>query len=155
MNKIIVAIDLQEHTEIVINKAVEVAEKFEAELHLVHVVLPTSGYIAPTVTDPLGTIDPVMYPDGLEIIEIQRKNAEESMDKIVQNMTVKPAAAKIFIGDIEDEVVNYARETGATMIVVGTHQRSGLSRLLNRETSVRILHETQIPILVVPTKIEK
>ncbi|WP_262915115.1 universal stress protein [Niabella ginsengisoli] len=52
---------------------------------------------------------------------------------------------------VEDEVINYAHEIGAGMIVVGSHHRSGLARLLSGETSVRILHEAQIPILVIPT----
>lgn len=155
MSTIIVALDLQENTGIVVQKAVDVARKFEAELHLVHVIPLSAGYMMPQTSDPLGVIEPAIYSNELELLEVQKNAAREYMDKLVQTMQVKPADIKIFIGDIEDEIVNYAKEAGAEMIIIGTHQRRGLDRLLTGETSVRILHEAKIPILVVPTDIKE
>ncbi|HMR85714.1 MAG TPA: universal stress protein [Niabella sp.] len=151
MNAIIAALDLQEKTEIVLNKAAEMALKLNAELHLVHVIPPVGTYTGVNVMDPLGALEPAILPNEMELIDVHKKSAKEQLNKLVEQLPVKPAAINILLGSVEEEVVNYAQETGAEMIVVGTHQRSGLSRLLSGETSVRILHEAQIPILVIPT----
>lgn len=151
MNAIIAALDLQEKTEVVLNKAAEMARKLNAELHLVHVIPPVGTYTGINVMDPLGALEPAILPNEIELINAHKKAAEEELSKLVESLQVKPVAVNILLGSVEDEVVNYAQEAGAEMIVVGTHQRSGLSRLLSGETSVRILHEAQIPILVVPT----
>ncbi|GAB3432032.1 universal stress protein [Niabella aquatica] len=151
MNKIIAALDLQEKTEIVLNKAVEIARKLNAELHLVHVIPPIGSYTGVNVMDPLGAIEPAILPNEMELIDTYKKTAAEQLEKLVEPLPVKPAAINILLGSVEDEVVNYAREAGAEMIVVGMRHHGALSRLLNGETSVRILHEAQIPILVVPT----
>lgn len=151
MERFIAALDLQEQTALVVQKAAEMAAKFDAELHLVHVISPIGSYIGTTFTDPLGGIDTAILPNELELIETQKNAARENMEMIAQPLSLRPAAIKIFLGDIEDEVLNYAREIKAGMIIIGTHQNSGLSRLFSRETSVKMLHETQIPILVIPT----
>ncbi|MGC4231887.1 MAG: universal stress protein [Niabella sp.] len=151
MNAIIAALDLQEKTEIVLNKAAEMAHKLNAELHLVHVIPPIGTYTGVNVMDPLGALEPAILPNEMELIDAHKKSAEEQLNKLVEQLPVKPVAINILLGSVEEEVVNYAQETDAEMIVVGTHQRSGLSRLLSGETSVRILHEAQIPILVIPT----
>ena len=131
------------------------AEKFGAEWHLVHVVAPMGTYIGTTVTDPLGGMEPAILPNDIELIETQKNTAKESIDTIMQSLQTKPAAVKIFLGDIEDEILDYAQEIKADLIVIGTHQHKGLLRLLSRETSVKILHESQIPILIVPTDLKQ
>jgi len=151
MSKIIAALDLQEKTEVVLNKAVEMAQRLSAELHVVHVIAPIGSYTGVSVMDPLGALEPAILPNEMELIDTHKKMAEEQLNKLVDPLPAKPAAVNILLGSVEDEVVSYAQEAGAEMIVVGTHHRSGLSRLLNGETSVRILHEAQIPILVIPT----
>ena len=151
MKSIVAALDLQSQTELVVNKAIEMADKFGSDLHLVHVVAAVGSYAATNMVDPLGGIETAILPNEVELIETYKNLAEEQLDKIKANLSSRPVITKVLLGTVEDEVVNYAREIGAELIVIGTHQHSGLSRLLNGETSVRILHEAQIPILVIPT----
>lgn len=151
MKSIIAALDLQSQTELVVNKAIEMADKFNSDLHLVHVIASVGSYIAPNLVDPLGGIETAVLPNEMELIEAHRNVAEEQLDKIKASLSFTALTTKVLLGTVEDEIVNYAREIGAELIVIGTHQHSGLSRLLNGETSVRILHEAQIPILVIPT----
>ncbi|MCH5718306.1 universal stress protein [Niabella hibiscisoli] len=151
MKNIITALDLQGQTELIVNKAVEMADKFGASLHLVHVVAPVGTYIATNLVDPLAGMETALLPNELDLIETHKNIANEKLDKIEVQLKSGEVIRKVLFGLVEDEVVNYATEAGADMIVIGTHQHSGLSRLLNGETSVRILHEAQIPILVIPT----
>ncbi|GAB3012831.1 universal stress protein [Niabella terrae] len=155
MQTLVAALDLQENTSLVAAKAAEMAERFQAALHIIHVVLPTGSYLQSAVTDSLTGIEPILMDNEMELIETQKAQAAAELQKIADRLPVKVTALNVVFGDIEDEILGYAKQTGAGMIVMGTHQRSGLDRLLNGETSVRILHETQIPILVVPTRRQK
>lgn len=151
MKSIVAALDLQSQTELVVSKAIEMADKFESELHLVHVVAPVGTYVTTNIVDPLAGIETAVLPNELDLIDTHKNIAEEQLGKIKAGFSSGKMITKVLLGSVEDEVIGYAREIGAGLIVIGTHQHSGLSRLLNGETSVRILHEAQIPILVVPT----
>lgn len=151
MKRIIAALDLQSQTELVVNKAIEMADQFQAELHLIHVIAPMGTYVATNIVDPLAGIETAILPNELDLMDTHKNIAEEQLGKIEANLAPRQLTVKVLTGAIEDEVVNYAREVSADLIVIGTHQHSGLSRLLNGETSVRILHEARIPILVIPT----
>ncbi|WP_346238804.1 universal stress protein [Niabella insulamsoli] len=151
MENIIAALDLQDQTELVVEKAMEMAEKFGSKLHLVHVVAPMGNYVATNIVDPLSGMETAVLPNELDLIEVHKNTAQERLDKIISGLPAGMVKAEVLIGAVEDEVINYAREQKAGMIVVGSHHRSGFARLLAGETSVRILHEAQIPILVIPT----
>ncbi len=151
MKNIVAALDLQSQTDLVVSKAVDMAEKFGSDLHLIHVVGAAGSYVTTSMVDPLGAIETAILPNEVELMETYKNIAEEQLGKIKANLGSRPVITKVLLGAVEDEVVNYAKEISAELIVIGTHQHSGLSRLLNGETSVRILHEAQIPILVVPT----
>ena len=53
-------------------------------------------------------------------------------------------------GDPADSIVQAAREHGADVIVVGTHERSRLARLFSPSVSGTVVRESTVPVLVVP-----
>jgi nucleotide-binding universal stress UspA family protein len=53
-------------------------------------------------------------------------------------------------GDTSDGIINCSREFGADMIVIGTHSRSGIDRLLMGSIAEQVVRQSEIPVLVVP-----
>lgn len=156
MRKIIAALDLKEDVLLVAEKADDMATKFDAELHLVHIIEPPTGvYLSTGVSDPLGGIEPAILPNEFELSEVQQQNANNDITNIAKKLHSKAITTMILLGDIETEILDYIQKIGADLVVVGTHQHSGLTRLLSRETSVKILREAQVPILVIPTPTRK
>jgi nucleotide-binding universal stress UspA family protein len=51
-----------------------------------------------------------------------------------------------------DGIQKVAREVGADLIVMGSHGRSGIRRLLLGSVTERILRESEVPVLVVKEK---
>lgn len=51
-------------------------------------------------------------------------------------------------GDPSDTILEEAQEVGARMIVAASHGRSGLSRWRHGSTTSRLLHESQLPVLI-------
>jgi len=48
------------------------------------------------------------------------------------------------------EIVNYADENAIDLIVIGTHRRSQLSKMLLGSVADRIVHKANCPVLTVP-----
>ena len=150
MKTIIAALDLQKKTSVVVDLAIEMAEKFNAELHIVHVLAPVNTYIATSVADPMAGIDASLLSNEMDAVEMQKNSAAEQLEKIQERIKTVQVVTKILWGTVANEVVQYARSINAGMIIAGARPHTGLFRLLNKETSVKILHEAQIPILLIP-----
>ena len=50
---------------------------------------------------------------------------------------------------IHEGILNTAREVGADLIVMGSHGRHGLEKLLMGSVTLRVLGRSPIPVLVV------
>ncbi|EFK36136.1 MULTISPECIES: universal stress protein [Chryseobacterium] len=59
---------------------------------------------------------------------------------------------KIFVveGEIKETVISTSLQWNAQLIVAGTHARRGISKFFMGSISEGILHETTIPMLIVP-----
>lgn len=54
----------------------------------------------------------------------------------------------------EQEIVNIARQWDADLIVMGTHGRSGLGRMLTGSTAEYVIRHATVPVLVTPPRME-
>ncbi len=61
-----------------------------------------------------------------------------------------PYEVEVRAGAAADEIVNAAEAVGASMIVMSTHGRSGLSRLVHGSTAAAVIHRATVPVLAVP-----
>lgn len=52
----------------------------------------------------------------------------------------------------EKEILNLAAEWEADLIVIGTHSRSGLDRILTGSTAEYVIRHAHIPVLVTPPR---
>jgi nucleotide-binding universal stress UspA family protein len=57
--------------------------------------------------------------------------------------------SEVLVGKASDEIVNYANKHPYSLIVMATHGRSGLSRLVYGSVALNILVGVSSPILVV------
>jgi nucleotide-binding universal stress UspA family protein len=112
-----------------------------------------------TVTDPS-----VMLLSGGEMVQIDTVTLVEDMDKakaessrrLLDNATATAAAAGVTISTLHrkdsetaDGILEAATSTGADLIVMGSHGRSGLEQLLLGSQAAKILGRSAIPVLIV------
>jgi nucleotide-binding universal stress UspA family protein len=55
----------------------------------------------------------------------------------------------VLLGDPAAELARFVAEEGCDLLVVGTHGRTGLSRLLLGSVAERVLRHAPVPVLVV------
>lgn len=137
---ILVALDFSPTAEKVITRAKDVAEQLQAKLKLVHVF----EYIPPL--EPVG--DMMLGIDwGIneqELIDL----AKERFAQLAKEQGMADCDHHVIVGNARAEIARYAEEQGCDLIIIGSHGRSGLSRLLG-STANAVLHHAHCDVLAV------
>ncbi|MCA1973004.1 MAG: universal stress protein [Caenispirillum sp.] len=83
--------------------------------------------------------------------EARRAEAKAAVERVVAHFAAEGLAAEALLAEgLPDEViVGAAAARGADLIVVGSHGRTGVARLLMGSTSERIIGQATCPVLVV------
>lgn len=55
-------------------------------------------------------------------------------------------------GDPEEEIIQYARKNAIDLIVMGTHGRTGISRVLEGSVTEKVVRKSRKPVLAVDRK---
>lgn len=114
---------------------------------------------AVTVTEPSVLIAPgaeMMMVDTSSILAELDKAKEESAKGVLAEATKLASAAGINLGTkhlpdlpAAEGIIKSARDTGADLIVMGSHGRRGLGRLLLGSQAVEVLAHAEIPVLII------
>ena len=141
--KILVGIDLSECTEIVINKAREIAKGLSAEVWLLHVAEPEPDFVGYDVGPPAER-DALAEKFHREHVEIQ------AIAKQLRSEDLKTTALLVQGATVET-ILNEATKLHSDIIVLGSHGRGAVHRLLVGSISEGVLRHAKIPVLIVPT----
>jgi nucleotide-binding universal stress UspA family protein len=91
---------------------------------------------------------------GVTSRESQTLLLQEAEKTIEQYIRMYNGVEKIFRftpeGIPEEEILNIAREWQADLIVMGTHARSGLSRIMTGSVAEYVIRHAEIPVMVTP-----
>lgn len=131
--------DFSEQADNAFRLACMLARDHEASLVVVHVVQPPL-----TVVGGMGVIPPVPEEYGYEEAE-GRLRRLESPDSSVQTKRL------IREGDVASEILALAKEGPCDLIVMGSHGRTGLSRLLMGSVAEEVVRKARCPVLTVKT----
>lgn len=140
IQRVLFATDFSPSAKAAARLAVEIATRFDAELHIVHV------YGMPGLTLPDGTF--YAAPDYAARVA---QAAQEALDAEVQSHTglrIK-VQGHLKMEEPERGILEAAKEVGASLIVMGTHGRRGVPRWLMGSVAERIVRTSTVPVLTV------
>jgi len=143
---ILVATDGSRYSEAAVSEAINIAKHCNANLIAISVVLSES-------MSPMDIVQSQMQPKL--IAEKELKEAENNINK-VKELAVKEGVRVtgiIFAGRPYEAIISTAKERNADLIVVGSHGRTGLERLLMGSVTERVVGHAECAVLVV--KIQK
>lgn len=139
--KILSAIDFSENSECAFDYALTLATRFDAELTIMHVInepVDLRGFYVPHIS-----------------FEQLEKEIEESAVKMMDTFCSSRLGAftnyktVIVTGIPCDEITAAAARIDASLIVLGTHGRTGLDRILFGSTAERVVRSAGCPVLTV------
>jgi len=140
LTKILCAVDLSEHSKRVAQYAAMLARATGAQLTVMYTAPSLSQYVGFHV--PPNTIDNFVG----EIVS----GAEKAMETFVtENFAGLSVTSKVLIGYAAEEIINRANEENVDMIVMGTHGRKGIDRILFGSVAEKVVKNAQQPVLTV------
>ncbi len=144
MKNILVAIDFSDSTVTVINQAIALAEVTSAQVWLIHVAAPEPDFIG-YQTGPQTERDFMAHQYRDEHRQLQ-KWAEQLREKEIH------VTALLVQGATIETILEKAQSLDVDMIVVGSHGKTGLYKLLVGSVSEGIIKGSHCPVLIVPSK---
>ena len=136
---VVVATDFSECSNAAVDAAIELAQRYEAALTIVHVVeIPTYAYAGSEWVP----FDPTPIHEA----------AREAMQKVLADVQKRlpSATAKLESkGMAWERIIAVAHDAGADLIVLGTHGRTGLKHALIGSVAERVVRHSPIPVLTI------
>jgi nucleotide-binding universal stress UspA family protein len=141
--KILVPLDGSELAKKALDEAEKLANCFGAEIILFQVVPFMPIYGSPELVTPL-IVD-----------EKQKESAEKYLANLAEELKKKGlrVTATVRTGQqVAVEIIDFAKENGADLIVMCTHGRSGITRWMLGSVALKLLTRGETPILLIRSK---
>jgi nucleotide-binding universal stress UspA family protein len=141
IKRILFPTDFSEGSSIALEYAMDMAKRYSAKLYIVHViydVVKAAGWYVPHVS-----IDE-MYKD-LE------KGAQKEIERfgLEELRSLKGIERSVIRGVPHEAIVKFAKENKVDIIVMGTHGRKGVGRILFGSTAAQVVRFAPCPVLTV------
>jgi nucleotide-binding universal stress UspA family protein len=135
-DNVLYATDFSRQSDVALPFALSIAHKYGSRLSAVHVLTPL----------PLENIKTIeMQALGAQAL----REAHESMREIERRLDAVPHEAVLRKGDIWEELSSLQADKHFDLIVLGTHGRAGVSKLLMGSVAERIFRQSTCPVLTV------
>ncbi|GAA0648024.1 universal stress protein [Salarchaeum japonicum] len=145
-DRILVPTDGSDVSAVAIEHAVDLAEKYDADVHALYVV----------------DVDAVSFGLGAEQVDRIRQGHLDEMEEVEEKANAATGAVAdaatdrgvsvveaVRVGQPHAVVADYADDEDIDLVVIGSHGRSGVRRALLGSVTERVLRSTRKPVLVV------
>jgi nucleotide-binding universal stress UspA family protein len=140
--KLLVPTDFSEDSEQAARYAVELAKRFQAEVHCIHVVdIPA---------DLLSTSDYYMTGPSEQFVDQIREESKKNLEAFAKkNLEGAQVQTAFLEGSPFVEIIRYARNQQIDLVVIATHGRTGLKHVLFGSVAEKVVRKAPCPVLVV------
>ncbi len=157
IKKVLIALDYDNNSNNIAKIGHEIAQGIGAATILLHIVSDESNY-APMQYDPvMASVGGFDYNVFTEVID--NKGYIDAgyyyLDKIKRHLNDETIEVLVKIGNASDEIMVNAIHFKADLIVMGTHSKKWLEKILIGSVAESVLAHSKIPLLIIPTKKHK
>jgi len=139
INAIVFPTDFSELSTAALPLALDLAEKYGAELHCIYVVEEPQIYSSLEMGS-------VAIPTSGELLESAKSRMEKFGQEFLSNAP-HGFSKKVVVGHAATEIVNYANKNKAGLIVMTTHGYSGVKHIMLGSTTEDVLRHATCPVL--------
>lgn len=153
MKKILIALDYNPTAQKVAETGYALAKAMNAKTILLHVISDVTYYSSLDYSPIMGfgggsSVDTVQTDTIGEIEKI----AQTYLDKSKQHLGDESIQTVVKNGDYGETILKTAKELDIDIIVMGTHSKRGLEKILVGSVAEKVLHHSLIPVFIIPTK---
>jgi hypothetical protein len=137
MGKLMVATDGSEYSESAIKEAINLAKICSSKLFAVSII--TTNLEFPTVVP--------------QVVEKEEKEAREHLESIKSRAAKEGIDCEIIVHRSEEpfqDIVNDAARNKVDMIIIGTHGKTGLKRLMMGSVTAKVIGHAPCKVMVIP-----
>ena len=139
--RILAATDFSAHSEKALRRADELAKEYGASLSIIHVLEHLGNYYSHDFL----LVPPDQYNEADQRLF---KNSEKRLDDIKEKLGLQDASSEVLWGTPKTTILSYAEAQKTDLIVMGSHGRRGLSRLIGSTTN-GVINYAQCEVLSV------
>lgn len=141
--KILVAVDGSAASTKGLREAIRLAKSENARLFILHVVDEFQAFA------PLDAM-----PTGVDLLPMLKEGGQKVLDKATRladaaKVKSTPVLREMLSGPAADRIVREARKQGADLIVLGTHGRRGVRRMVLGSDAEQVVRLASVPVLLV------
>ena len=153
MKKILIALDNNAGAQKIAAAGYELSKALHAHTTLLHVISDATYYSSLNYSRILGynsfsNLNTVQT----DTIDELKKMGEDYLENVKWNLGDETIETIVKEGDYAENILQTAKEMNADMIVLGTHSRKGLDKVLLGSVAENVLHHSTIPLLIIPVK---
>jgi nucleotide-binding universal stress UspA family protein len=152
MKKVLIALDYDPNSQKVAEKGHLLAKTMGAEVILLHVVSNPTYYPPTEHVRIMGFVSYMeKVPLKLDTVEGLKKASQLFLDKSKKSLDDKTIKTLIKEGDFTESILETAKDLNVEVIVMGSHSHSWLEKINMGSITEKVLHQTTIPMYIVPT----
>lgn len=142
MKQLLICIDFHKQTDLLIEKALDYAKEFKAKIYLLHVAAPDPdfvGYEAGPQSERDFRAKTLKEEHALlaEFAEDYKKAGLDTEPLLIQGATI-------------ESIIDKSKELNIDLIISGSHQHGFFHQLFYGDTSSTLMHQSKIPMLIIP-----
>ncbi len=147
IKKILCCVDFSSNADKAFLTSVDLAEKYDAKLHIIHVVPPV---VNPLITD----IDITMPIESSKALvqKLEDQMVEEYGNRIGENIDF---ILSVQNGHVSSEILNYLLDKKIDLVILGAYGLSGVELVLFGSVAKRIAHKAPCSVMIVREKNEE
>jgi nucleotide-binding universal stress UspA family protein len=156
MQKVLIPLDYDSDSNKIAKIGYELAQKIGATTILLHVLNDQANFTNMQYDPMMGmsSFDYTVFADVMDT-ESYKSAGNAYLKHVKEDLADDNIQLLVKIGDSTEEILSTANEIGADLIVMGTHSKKWLEKMLVGSTAENVLQKTKIPLMLIPTKKEE
>ena len=142
MKNILVAVDFEDETQMLVDKALELAQKLGSKIWLLH--------IAPSSPDYVGySMGPQYIRDN---VAVGLRNEHKLIQKYADQLKAKNVEAEGLLvqGATSETILKESTKLNIDLVVIGHHKHSSLYKIFVDDVDSEIISNSKVPVLIIP-----
>ena len=151
MKKILIALDYNPSAQKVAEVGHQLAKSMKARVTLLHVISDFKYYSSLNYSPIMGfeSFSNAVETEGaMELKRVAQNYLQSSKEPLVDE-TIETTVRS---GEFAKTILDTAKELEADIIVMGTHSRRGLEKILVGSVAEQVLNHSLIPLFIIPTR---